>query len=158
MSATITGFSIGLFIHLLAVVVAIGPTFAYGIFIAVAESSSPRSVPTVLRAIQRHDRMILSPGLVVLLLAGIYMLIDGHISAGESWVTIGFIAIIALFGMMHGYFRPNTAKALELAERDLAAGETLSAEYAKISKKLENGGKLAGAIVAIAIFFMVAQP
>ncbi|MFI5028458.1 MAG: DUF2269 family protein [Solirubrobacterales bacterium] len=158
MSATITGFSIGLFFHVFAVVVALGPTFAYGIFIAVAESSSPGSVPAVLRAIQRQDRMILTPGLVVILLAGIYMLIDRHISAGESWVTIGFIAIIALFGMAHGFFRPNTAKALELAERDLAAGDTLSTEYAEVSKKLENGGKLAGVIVAITIFFMIAQP
>jgi hypothetical protein len=60
--------------------------------------------------------------------------------------------------MVHGFFRPNTARALELAERDLAAGDTLSAEYAEVSKKLENGGKLAGAIVAVTIFFMVVQP
>jgi Predicted integral membrane protein (DUF2269) len=158
MSGTITWFGIGLFLHVLAVVVAIGPTFAYGIFIGVAESNSPRSVPAVLRAIQKHDRMVLTPGLGVVLLAGIYMLIDGHISAGDSWVTIGFIAIIALFGMVHGYFRPNTDRALELAERDLATGDALSAEYAEISKKLENGGKVAGAIVAITIFFMVVQP
>ncbi len=158
MSATITGYSVGLFFHVLAVVVAIGPTFSYGVFIAVAEANSPRGVPTVLRGIQKHDRVILTPGLIVILLAGIYMLIDGHISAGESWVTIGFIAIIALFGMVHGYFRPKTAKALELAERDLAVGDTLSAEYAEVSKKLENGGKIAGAIVAVTIFFMVVQP
>ncbi len=158
MSATITWFGVGLFIHVLAVVVAIGPTFAYGVFIGVAESSSPRGVPAVLRAIQKHDRLILSPGLLIILLAGIYLLIDGHINAGESWVAVGFIAIIALFGMVHGYFRPNTDRALELAERDLAAGETLSSEYAAISKKLENGGKLAGAIVAVTIFFMVVRP
>jgi uncharacterized membrane protein len=158
MLATITGFGIGLFIHVLAVVVAIGPTFAYGVFIAAAESNSPRGVPAVLRGIQLHDRIVLTPGLIVILLAGIYLLIDGHISAGESWVTVGFLAIIALFGMVHGFFRPNAARALELAERDLAAGDTLSAEYAEVSKKLENGGKLAGAIVAVTIFFMVVQP
>jgi uncharacterized membrane protein len=158
MLAMITGYGIGLFIHVLAVVVAIGPTFAYGVFIAVAESNSPRSVPAVLRGIQRHDRLILNPGLIVLLLAGIYLLIDGHISASESWVTVGFVAIVILFGMAHGFFRPNTKKALELAERDLGAGDTLGAEYAAVAKKLENGGKLAGAIVVITIFFMTVQP
>jgi hypothetical protein len=35
---------------------------------------------------------------------------------------------------------------------------TLGAEYSAVSKKLETGGKIAGAIVAIAIFFMVVQP
>jgi uncharacterized membrane protein len=158
MLATITGFSIGLFIHVLAVVLTFGPTFGYGIFIGVAEGSAPRSVPAVLRGIQATDRYLVRPGLIVVLLAGIYMLIDSSISAGESWVTVGFVAIVVLFGMVHGFFRPNTAKALELAERDLAVGDTLSVEYSAVSKKLENGGKLAGLIVAIAIFFMVVQP
>lgn len=158
MLATITGYSLGLFIHVFAVVLVFGPTFAYGIFIGVAEKSSPRSVPAVLRGIQAHDRFILSPGLIVILLAGVYMLVDAHISASESWVSVGIVAIVILFGMAHGFFRPNTQKALELAESDLASGDTLGAEYAVVAKKLENGGKLAGLIVAIAIFFMTVQP
>lgn len=158
MTATITGFGIGLFIHVLAVVLTFGPTFAYGIFIGVAEKSSPRSVPSVLRGIQQTDRFLVRPGLVVILLAGIYMLIDHHIGASESWVTVGFVAIVILFGMAHGFFRPNSEKALELAERDLAAGEGLGAEYTAVAKKLETGGKVAGAIVAITIFFMTVQP
>jgi Predicted integral membrane protein (DUF2269) len=158
MTATITGFGVGLFIHVLAVVLTFGPTFAYGIFIGVAESSAPASVPTVLRGIQATDRYLVRPGLIVVLLAGVYLLIDHHISAGESWVTVGFVAIAVLFGMVHGFFKPNSERALELAERDLAGGDTLSPEYAAISKKLENGGKVAGLVIAIAIFFMVVQP
>jgi uncharacterized membrane protein len=158
MTATVTGFSIGLFVHVLAVVLTFGPTYGYAFFISGAERSDPRSVPTVLRGILTIDRYLVTPGMVVVLLAGIYMLIDGHISAGESWVTVGFVAIIVLFGMAHGFFRPATKEALELAERDLATGDTLGDEYEAISKKLETGGKIAGAIVAIAIFFMVVQP
>jgi Predicted integral membrane protein (DUF2269). len=158
MAATITGFSIGLFVHVLAVVLAFGPTFGYGFFVALAERSDPRSVPTVLRGILQIDRYMVTPGMIVVLLAGIYMLIDSDISAGNSWVTVGFVAIIALFGLAHGFFRPQTRRVLELADRDLAAGDTLSAEYAEISKKLETGGKIAGLIVAIAIFFMVVKP
>lgn len=158
MAATITGYSVGLFIHVLAVVVAIGPTFAYGIFVATAERTEPRSVPAVLRGIQRVERFFVSPGLIVVLLAGIYLLADGHFASGESFIAVGFAAIVILLGMVHGYFRPNTQKALELAERDLQNGATLGAEYLEVGKKLENAGKLAGAIVVIAIFFMVVQP
>ncbi len=158
MLATVTGYSIGLFVHVLAVVLAFGPTFGYGIFIGVAEKSDPRSVPAVLRGIQQTDRFLVRPGLIVVLLAGIYMLIDGHIDAGESWVSVGFVAIVVLLGMAHGFFRPNVERALELSERDLAAGDTLGAESGAIAKKLETGGKIAGVIVAIAIFFMVVQP
>lgn len=155
--ATITGFSIALFIHVLAVVLAFGPTFGFGFFITMAERE-PRSVPAVLRGIQAIDRYLVSPGLVVILLAGIYMLGDEGISVGELWVSVGILAIVVLFGMAHGFFRPNTAKALELAERDLQAGDTLSAEYEAVSKKLDTGGKIAGLIVAVTIFFMVVQP
>jgi uncharacterized membrane protein len=158
MTATITAFGIGLFVHVLAVVLTFGPTFAYGIFIGVAERTAPATIPTVLRGIQATDRYLVRPGLIVVLLAGIYLLIDGHISAGESWVTVGFVAIIVLFGMVHGFFKPNTERALELAERDLAAGDALGDEYAAVSKKLENGGKIAGLVIAITIFFMVVQP
>ncbi len=158
MSATITGFSIGLFIHVLAVVLTFGPTYGFAFFIGTAEENDPRSVPTVLSGILKVDRFLVSPGLIVILLAGVYMLIDAEISASESWVSVGFVAIFVLFGMAHGFFRPNTKKALELAERDLGSGDALSAEYEAVSKKLETGGKIAGAIVAIAIFFMVVQP
>jgi uncharacterized membrane protein len=158
MLATITGFSIGLFIHVLAVVLTFGPTYGFAFFIGAAEERSPESIPTVLSGIQRVDRYLVSPGLIVILFAGIYLLIDGHIAASELFVTVGFIAIIVLFGMTHAFFRPNTARALELAERDLEGDGTLGPEYEAVAKKLETGGKLAGAIVAIAIFFMVVQP
>lgn len=158
MVATITAYGVGLFIHVLAVVLAFGPTFGYGFFVATAERDDPRSVPTVLRAIQRVDRFLVQPGLLVVLIAGIYLLAKADISAGESWVGVGFLAIIVLFGLSHGLFRPQTARALEIAERDLGAGDTLSDEYLAISKKLETAGKIAGGIVAIAIFFMVVKP
>jgi uncharacterized membrane protein len=158
MLATITGYNLGLFFHVLAVVLAFGPTFGYGFFVALAESNAPRSVPVVLRGVQKVDRFLVQPGLVVVLLAGIYMLAKADISAGESWVSVGFLAIIVLFGLSHGFFRPQTAKALELAERDLDSGETLSAEYSAISRRLESVGKIAGLIVAITIFFMTVKP
>ena len=154
MFATITAYGVGLFIHVLAVVLAFGPTFGYGFFIAAAEGGDPRSVPTVLRGIQKVDRFLVQPGMLVLLIAGIYLLSKGNISASESWVSVGFLAIIVLFGLSHGLFRPQTAKALALAEDDLKAGDNLGAEYAAISKRLENAGKLAGLIVAVTIFFM----
>jgi len=158
MVATITAYGVGLFIHVLAVVLAFGPTFGYGFFIATAEGNDPRSVPTVLRAIQKVDRILVQPGMFVILIVGIYLLSKGNISAGESWVGVGFLAIVVLFGLSHGLFRPQTAKALELAERDLGAGDALGDEYLAISKKLENAGKAAGLIVAITIFFMVVKP
>jgi uncharacterized membrane protein len=160
MLATIVdpGYKIALFLHILAVVLAFGPTFGYGVFVAIAEGSAPRSVPTVLRGIQAVDRYLVQPGLIVVLLAGIYLLADGPWEASDAFISLGFLAIIVLFGMSHAFFRPQTTKALELAERDLGSGDTLGTEYEAVSERLANGGKLAGLIVVVTIFFMAYKP
>jgi uncharacterized membrane protein len=157
MTATITSYSVGLFIHILAVVLAFGPTFGYGFFFAVAPQY-PRATPALLAGIQKVDRYLVNPGMVVLLIAGIYLMSKGPWDASEAFITVGFVAIIALFGLQHGFFQPQTRKAKALAERDLESGDTLSEEFQAISLRLGQVGGLAGLIVVAAIFFMVVKP
>ena len=156
--ADITGYSIGLFIHIVATVVAFGPTFAYGVFATVAERNSPSSVPTVLRAIQKVDRLLVTPGMVILLLAGLYMLAKADISFSESWVSVGLTAIIVLFGLTHGFLAPRLREALAYAERDLSNGGELGEEYRALTRQMEIAGRAAGVIVLVAIFFMTVKP
>lgn len=152
-------YKIALFLHILAVVLAFGPTFGYALFFSTAPQY-PRAVPAILTGVQRCDRYLVQPGMIVLLLAGIYLLIasDDAWSGSDAFVTVGFIAIIALFGLQHAFFRPQTARAKELAERDLQKGDELSAEFAEVSERLSNVGKLAGLIVVVTIFFMTYKP
>jgi uncharacterized membrane protein len=156
--ATVTAYSVGLFIHVLAVVLAFGPTFGYGFFIGFADTKAPAAVPAVNRVVLITNLFLVTPAMIVVLAAGIYLLAKGDISASESWVTVGFVAIIVLFGLVHGYFNPRTRKAIELSERDLAAGGELSAEYRGVSAQMARVGQLAGLIVAVTIFFMVVKP
>jgi len=114
----------------------------------------------VIAGIQKIDRYLVTPGMVVVLLAGIYLLIasDDAWDGSEAFITVGFIAILALFGLQHGFFRPQTAKARALAERDLKAGDTFSDEFEEVSQRLAKVGPIAGLIVVIAIFFMSYKP
>lgn len=157
MLATVTAYSVGLFIHVLAVVLAFGPTFGYGFFIGFADSNAPTAVPAIHKVIRMTNMYLVTPGMIVVLAAGIYLMAKGD-WGNQSWITIGFIAIIALFGLVHAYFQPRTRKAIELAERDLAAGGELSAEYNALSAQMARVGQLAGLIVAVTIFFMVVKP
>jgi hypothetical protein len=152
-------YKIALFLHILAVVLAFGPTFGYGILFSVLPDH-PRATPAVIAGVQKIDRYLVSPGLVVVLLAGIYLMIasDDAWDGSEAFITVGFIAILALFGLQHGFFRPQTAKARALAERDLQAGDTLSEEFDAVSQRLAKVGPIAGLIVVIAIFFMSYKP
>jgi hypothetical protein len=153
------GYKITLFLHILAVVLAFGPTFAYAIFGAVA-AQNPRATPAILSGIQMSDRYLVVPGMVVALIAGIGLLAmsDGAWDTSDVFVGVGFLAIFVLFGLQHGFFRPQTQKAKELAERDLKAGDTLSPEFEAVTERISNAGKLAGLIVVVAIFFMTYKP
>ncbi len=155
--ANITDYKVGLFIHVLAVVVAFGPTFSYGLIFSLS-GKYPRATPAFFEAIRKIDRFALEPGMLVILLAGIYLLAEGPWESSEAFITIGFIAIIVLFGMQHGFFRPQGRKAQALAERDLQAGDTLSDEYMEVAKRLGMVGPIAGLIVVVTIFFMVVKP
>jgi hypothetical protein len=152
-------YKIALFLHVLAVVLAFGPTFGYGILFSVLPSY-PRATPALLAGIQRIDRYLVTPGMVVVLLAGIYLIVasDDAWDGSEAFITVGFVAIIALFGLQHGFFRPQTAKAKELAERDLKSGDTLSEEFEALSQRLGTVGPIAGLIVVVTIFFMSYKP
>jgi Predicted integral membrane protein (DUF2269) len=152
-------YKIALFLHILAVVLAFGPTFGYGILFSVLPNY-PRATPAVLAGIQKIDRYLVTPGMVVVLLAGVYLMIasDDAWDGSEAFITVGFIAIIALFGLQHGFFRPQTAKAKALAERDLKSGDTLSEEFEEVSRRLGTVGPIAGLIVVVTIFFMSYKP
>jgi Predicted integral membrane protein (DUF2269) len=155
--ANITGYSVGLFIHILAVVLAFGPTFAYGLIFSVMPKY-PRSAPAFFEAIRKVDTYLVNPGMIVVLLAGIYVMSEGNWDGGEAFITVGFLAILILFGLQHAFFRPQGRKAQALAERDLKNGDSFSEEFEEISRRLSMVGPIAGLIVVVTIFFMTVKP
>lgn len=159
MLATIVdpGYKIALFLHILAVVLAFGPTFGYAFFFSVTPQF-PRATPAILAGIQKIDRYLVNPGLIVVLLAGIYLLADGPWEAGDAYISAGFLAIIVLFGLQHAFFQPQVRKARELAERDLKSGDSLGDEFLALSDRIGKVGTLAGLIVVVTIFFMAYKP
>jgi uncharacterized membrane protein len=155
--ADITGYSVGVFIHILAVVLAFGPTFAYGLIFSLMPKY-PQATPAFFEAVRKVDNYLVNPGMIVVLLAGIYLMADGGWDGSEAFITIGFLAIIVLLGLQHAVFRPQGRKAQVLAERDLEKGNTLSPEFEEISRRLGMLGGLAGLVVVVTIFFMTVKP
>src|ERR1700744_5273902 len=119
------GYKIALFFHILAVVVALGPTFGYGVMFSVLPRY-PRAAPALIDGMRRIDRYLVNPGMVLLLVAGIVVLAtSGSVWKGSQFFVVwGFIAIIALFGLQHGFFGPQMARLQEIAEKDLESGDS----------------------------------
>jgi Predicted integral membrane protein (DUF2269) len=159
MLATIVdpGYKIALFLHIAAVMIAFGPTFGYALFFSVAPNY-PRATPGIIVGIQKCDKYLVNPGMVLLLLAGIYLLADGPWETSDAFIGVGFLAIIGLFALQHAFFQPHMHKAMDIAERDLKSGDQLSDEFEALSQRVGQVGALAGMVVLVTIFFMAYKP
>ena len=159
--AAIRFYDVVLFVHVTAAVVAFGATFAYPFFQTVVERASPRSVPAMFRAMHTSSRYLVTPGLFVVLAAGLYLTIDRW-DFGYLFVTIGLAIIVVLIVLGAAFFDRQEAKLIELSERDLAAagaGEVeLSEDYWQVSKRFARVGMLASLLVVAAVFFMTVKP
>lgn len=162
MVTAVAFYDVILFVHITAVVLLLGPTYAYPVFLAVAERTDPRALPAVGRGIAAWDRIGLLM-LVVVLAAGLYLVGDSEAwSFGDFYVTWGFAYVLLIGGMSAMYFSPKTVQLIELAERDIAAsgsGEVkLSAEFHSLSARVGQVGTILGVLGILTIYFMTAKP
>jgi hypothetical protein len=159
--AEIRLYDLALFAHITAVVVAFGATFAYPFFQAGIERVSPRSVPAMLRAMHTTSRYLVIPGSLVVLASGVYLTIERW-NFGQLFVLVGLVIVVAVIVLGVGYFDRQEARAIRLAERDVASagnGEVvLSDEYWAVSKRFTGVGMAASLLILVAIFFMAVKP
>jgi hypothetical protein len=107
-----------LLVHVAAVVVAFGATFAYPFLQAVVERVSPRSVPAMFRAMHTAGRYLVSPGLLVVLAAGLFLTSDRW-DFGDLFVTAGLAIMPLVLGV--AFLDRHEVWLIELSERDVAA-------------------------------------
>jgi hypothetical protein len=156
-------YEVVLAIHIMAVVIAFGVTFAYPIMFAVAAKHDPRSLPLVHRIEYTVERMLINPGLGLVLLAGIYLASKGHYWS-DFFVQWG-LAVVVVIGALTGAVMIPTAKRAELvAARDLATIDAgtpgaepsveMSEEYRALVRRLSTVGSLLSLLVLVTIAIM----
>jgi uncharacterized membrane protein len=161
--ASVSFYSIVVFVHVSAAVIAFGVTFVYPVLGPFVRRTEPRMLPTLHRARDRIGRLVITPGATVLLVAGVYLAARGPYDFSTSWVSAGIVIVVVLLGLGGTFFSPHERRAAELAERDLAASTgsaaiTLSAEYEAVARRLEIVGAAGSLLVLVAIFLMVVKP
>ncbi len=156
----VTFFTFALAIHIAAVVIAFGVTFAYPVMYAVGASREPRSMPGMHRIQDAVGKFVISPFLGLALLAGIYLASKLH-TWSDFYVQWGLGVIIVLGALGGAFFAPNERKLAVLAERDVAAaraGEvSFSAEYRALRTRVFRVNLLGNVLILLTIYFMVAQ-
>jgi uncharacterized membrane protein len=157
----VTGYDTVMAIHIMAVVVAFGWTFALPIYFVVAAKQDPRSLPTLHRVELAVSRYLLNPALVVVLGAGIFLASDGH-HWKEFFVQWGLGAVVVIGGLVGAVLMPAAKRAEAAARKDLegyAGGEFRPGpEYAAATRTLNLWGSAASVLVLVTILFMAIKP
>jgi uncharacterized membrane protein len=157
----LTAFTAVLAVHIMAVVLAFGVIFAYPLISLFGQRMDPSGLPWFHRMQRRVGRGLTSPGLLIVLVAGLYLAGKLH-SFSAFYVQWGIGVVVVLGGLTGGYLGPRQGKLAELAERDLASGPggrdgKLSQEYAGLSREVDIVGLVACLLVLVTIFLMTAQ-
>lgn len=160
MIEAVSFFQIALAIHIMAVVAAFGVMFAYPIMHAVGIRIDPRAMPWLHRVQVEIGRRLIGPGLVVVLVFGIYLASKLH-QWSTFYVSFGLVVVVILGAMGGLFFTPREKRLAELAQRDVdAAGAgqvTFGDDYQALSRRVAIGGAFADVLILATILFMTLQ-
>ena len=160
----VTFYTFALAVHIAAIVIAFGVTFAYPVMYSVGIRSEPRSMPGFHRIQDSVGKFVISPFMALALLAGIYLASKLH-SWSDFYVQWG-IAVIVIIGALGGvFFAPRERRLAELAEQDIAAADQASpgadvvfgADYKRLRQQLFVVNLCMNVLVLLTIYFMTAH-
>ena len=158
----LTGYELALWIHITAVVVGLGTTFAESVLFPVAMKMDARHLPYVHKLQLTINRYFASPALLVILITGIYLVNEANWDFGSFWVSASFLIVLILGAINGAYFIPVDKRLEAMLEEEIAAagpGEfTPSEDYMNQARIEGILGAFTGVLIIIAIFMMVAKP
>lgn len=148
-------YDVVLTIHILAVVIAFGVVFSYPVLDAWFRRAVPGNVAALHRLHLALGQRVISPAMVVVLAAGLYLSLQEPWSLGDPWISATLAILIVLFGLMGAVLTPADRRLAQLAE---SGGDEPGADYERERKRADAFGGLALLLVVVAIFLMVAKP
>ena len=157
-----SAYEVSLWLHIVASIVGLGATFATAVLSPVAMSMDPRHLPFVHRVQITINRYMAGPGLLIILLTGVYQAIDGNWDFGAIWISASFLIVFILGGLQGGYFIPTDRKLEAMVSDEIAAAGTgpfeLSDGYLAKAKTEAILGGVAGFLVVLAVLLMIWKP
>ena len=162
-TVAVTFYNVVVWLHVSSVVIAFGPTFAFGIYFAVAGRKYPRALPAIREATITINRSMVTLGGDPDPDHRALPRLARAVVVRRLLRRLGPVAIIVLLGLVHGFFLPNDQRGLQVSKRDIeAAGPTgdvkFSEEHEELTGRNARMGPVAGLIVILTIYVMAAKP
>jgi hypothetical protein len=145
-------------LHIVAVVIAFGATFAYPVLLGVVTKSDTRALPALYRALHAISQRVIMPGLAAIVVFGIYL--ASHLHLWSTFFVQWGLGVAIVIGAVEGaYLGPRERRLVEVADQDLAAAGdgpvTASAEHDALVRRIGAVGALMDLLVVLTIYFMV---
>jgi hypothetical protein len=151
-------------VHILAVVGALGIVVGYPLIMLTAERLDRRSLPLLHRVRVVIGRTLVNPGLLVVVVAGVYLASDGH-EWSHFYVQWGLAAALVIGGLEGAVVIRQEKRLAELAARDVGAagggaraGEVeWSGDDARMRRRADRVASGMALLVAITVVVMTVQ-
>jgi uncharacterized membrane protein len=162
MPLAVTFYDLSLFLHITAVVVGFGATFAESIMFPVAMGLDKRHLPYVHRLQLAINQWLATPALVIVLATGFYQVADRDWDFGDFWLSGTMTIVIVIGGLLGAYFIPADRRLGPMVQAEIdAAGDgeiVLSEKYQRAARMEGIVGTITGLLLVAAIYLMVTKP
>ena len=155
--AEIDAYSLSVFLHVSAVVVGFGATFAEAIMFPVAMKAGVRHLPYVHKLQLAINQRLATPAMVIIILTGLYQTSERW-DWDVLWINATFAIVIVIGGLLGGYFIPADRRRAAQSERELAETGEVSEDYLRQARREGMVGALTGVLLIVAVFLMVTKP
>ena len=146
-------FDVVLWLHILAFGIALGPTYAYGVFFTFASKAGATATAYTARAMYTWDRIAVTTGALVILATGLYMVGDSPAyEVSDFFISWGFVAFLLILGLTHGFFQPKTRQVIELLDKGQED------EAMALGNQIGKVGAALGVFVILTVYVMTAKP
>ena len=141
------------YIHVLAVIVAVGTNATYGVWMALG-ARQPDSLRAILSGVGFLDNRIANPAYGLLLITGLAMLYAGHLSVSTPWIAtaLGLYVVAMALGAR------GATPALRTQLQALESGGLQSERYQRAAARGRTLGVIFMVLVLVITFLMVAKP
>ncbi|HWF73286.1 MAG TPA: hypothetical protein VG186_08075 [Solirubrobacteraceae bacterium] len=135
-------------VHIAAVLITFGVIFSYPVIYLASGQLGPQTMAGYYRIRALLGRRLISPGLALVLAAGIYLASDLH--QWKHFYTQWGIVVVVVIGAITGAFSsPRERRLAELAER-----ESSGAEYQALAKRVAIVDLLLLVLVLATVYVM----
>jgi hypothetical protein len=162
----VTTYELSIFLHITAVMVGFGATFAEAIMFPVALRTNVRHLPYVHRLQLAINQWLATPALAIVLATGIYQVTDQDAwGFDQFWVSAALTIVILIGALLGGYFIPTDRRLAPVVEREIAAAGDRDLSIADLSDEYQRRGRIEGIVgtvtgilLVIAVYLMVTKP